>query len=73
VFPTASPFEPDTILNCLPKFVSTAEPVCVTESSVRCTSAFPAWKSSTDPVSRCKFKDPGFKLCLNLALFILIT
>ena len=40
--PKAIPLDPDTILNCLPKLVTTAEPVDVTLSSVKWISLRPA-------------------------------
>ena len=46
-------------------FVVVAEPVDVTESSVKFRMM--------DADTNFKFKDPGFKLCLYLALFTLST
>ena len=54
--PDLVPLEPDTILNCLPAFVTVDEPVNVTESSVRC--------NVIEAYVKVRFKEPGFKLCL---------
>ena len=60
------------MLNCLPKFVSLAEPFCVTLSSVRwiVVAVVGVWWWEADS---CKFKVPGFSVCLYLALATLIT
>ena len=62
------------MLNCLPKFVSLAEPFCVTLSSV---SSKLWWEDEPIPwateADSCKFKVPGFSVCLYLALATLIT
>ena len=60
------------MLNCLPKFVSLAEPFCVTLSSVRWI-VLPTKGDPDIEEDSCKFKVPGFNVCLYLALATLIT
>ena len=55
--PILIPLDPDTILNCLPAFVTTAEPVDVIESSVR-------YKNPIPEPERVKLNVLGFKLFL---------
>ena len=63
--PNLTPLEPDTMLNCLPAFVTFEDPVAVIESSV----SFSVFEFKVV----VRFKDPGFKLCLYLALLMFIT
>ena len=53
----------------------TAEPVAKTLSSVNSKVIVPSGFPILATLQLCnfKFKDPGFKLCLNLALSTLIT